>query len=627
MDMDLFSAFLLNLQRNLIELNFYFTAIQQNFKIRVNPKECVHHYLYRLYVNEKEVKSLKLLGVTYNDSKLDVATSFMDTEIQSGDTITINCEILKENGNDNIRTNYLKVITENDQGLYEGELKNDKPDGKGRFFHIMIGYVYDGEWKEGRKSGKGRFETRDGEVYVGDWENDKKNGKGKTTYPNGDIYEGDFKDGLGNGKGIIKWIDGNEYEGDIKDDKMHGKGVFRFNDGNIYEGDFFDDRREGKGIFKFKEGAVYEGEWKNNCWEGKGVFTEPNGNRYEGEFSKNKKNGFGKKIYADGKIEDGYWENDKFISDYRDDYPFSLECIKVLNNHKNSVTQLLQLKDGRLISCSKDGTLNIYNKDSFEIELSIKEHKKGLYSCSLLSDERIVTCSEDCTIKIIKLQDDNKYIVQATLDSHNGGVFKAIEVKNNVLVSVASDHLMKVWDLNEFEINKTIRNEFTDNIIKINENEFATASMNNALIKFWDSNEYKSIQTINKIVVTDCCQSMCLFNDDILLVGGFLALYSIDVKKHELINTFKMDGGIWCIKKCLDGNILCSVYNLNNNNHIMKYKYDKENLTTIFEKRRAQNNTIYNCIELSNGLIVSGEGGGKADSFEIKIWKVQEKTK
>ena len=151
--------------------------------------------------------------------------------------------------------------------------------------------------------------------------------------------------------------------------------------------------------------------------------------------------------------------------------------------------------------------------------------------------------------------------------------------------------------------------------------------MNNALIKFWDSNEYKSIQTINKIVVTDCCQSMCLFNDDILLVGGFLALYSIDVKKHELINTFKMDGGIWCIKKCLDGNILCSVYNLNNNNHIMKYKYDKENLTTIFEKRRAQNNTIYNCIELSNGLIVSGEGGGKADSFEIKIWKVQEKTK
>ena len=53
--------------------------------------------MYHLYVNEKEVETRKLLGVTYNDSKLDVATPFKDTEIKNGNTITINCEILKEN--------------------------------------------------------------------------------------------------------------------------------------------------------------------------------------------------------------------------------------------------------------------------------------------------------------------------------------------------------------------------------------------------------------------------------------------------------------------------------------------------------------------------------------------------
>ena len=76
--------------------------------------------------------------------------------------------------------------------------------------------------------------------------------------------------------------------------------------------------------------------------------------------------------------------------------------------------------------------------------------------------------------------------------------------------------------------------------------------MNKVHIQFWNSNEYEIIKTIPKIFVTDCCQSMYLFNDDILLVGGFDGLYSIDVKKYELINTFKINSCIWCIKKCLD---------------------------------------------------------------------------
>ena len=47
---------------------------------------------------------------------------------------------------------------------------------------------------------------------------------------------------------------------------------------------------------------------------------------------------------------------------------------KTLNNHTNFICHLSQLKDGRLISCSADSTLNIYKKDTFEIQLSIKEH-------------------------------------------------------------------------------------------------------------------------------------------------------------------------------------------------------------------------------------------------------------
>ena len=140
----------------------------------------------------------------------------------------------------------------------------------------------------------------------------------------------------------------------------------------------------------------------------------------------NMMDGFGKKTYTDGRIEDGIWENNKFMKDYNEDnYSFSLNCIKTLNNPNKAVNIIFQLKDGRLISCSEDGTLNIYNKDNFEIDLSIKEHSDEILSCIQLNDERIVTCSKDSTMKIIKLKEDNKFEIEASLESHKKAVLNA----------------------------------------------------------------------------------------------------------------------------------------------------------------------------------------------------------
>ena len=47
---------------------------------------------------------------------------------------------------------------------------------------------------------------------------------------------------------------------------------------------------------------------------------------------------------------------------------------KTLNNHTGMIDHLTKLKDGRLISSSNDYTVNIYKKDTYELQLSIKEH-------------------------------------------------------------------------------------------------------------------------------------------------------------------------------------------------------------------------------------------------------------
>ena len=70
-----------------------------------------------------------------------------------------------------------------------------------------------------------------------------------------------------------------------------------------------------------------------------------------------------------------YNESNKYIS-FLHDLPNiksnSLQNnFKTLNNHGYYVYLVSKLNDGRLISCSYDITLNIYEKDSFELQLSI----------------------------------------------------------------------------------------------------------------------------------------------------------------------------------------------------------------------------------------------------------------
>jgi len=66
-----------------------------------------------------------------------------------------------------------------------------------------------------------------------------------------------------------------------------------------------------------KDGETYEGYWQDGKPHGKGVRTFPvdGGERkYEGTFFDGKPIGKGKKIYEDGREEEGYWAGGKFFS-------------------------------------------------------------------------------------------------------------------------------------------------------------------------------------------------------------------------------------------------------------------------------------------------------------------------
>ena len=112
--------------------------------------------------------------------------------------------------------------------------------------------------------------------------------------------------------------------------------------------------------------------------------------------------------------------------------------IHTLNYHKYYITCLSILNDDRLISGSVGNSIIIYNKTSFQPDLSINEHKGPITCIIQLSSGILATCSLDKTIKLFNIKGNNYNIIQ-TLNDHTGSIFKIIEIENKYLVSCSSD--------------------------------------------------------------------------------------------------------------------------------------------------------------------------------------------
>ena len=79
---------------------------------------------------------------------------------------------------------------------YSGQWTNDKITGFGRITFSKRtdeGLYYEGELKNSKYHGHGRFVFRNGDIFEGMYSNGNRNGYGKEVKINGDIYEGTWK--------------------------------------------------------------------------------------------------------------------------------------------------------------------------------------------------------------------------------------------------------------------------------------------------------------------------------------------------------------------------------------------------------------------------------------------------
>ena len=318
-----------------------------------------------------------------------------------------------------------------------------------------------------------------------------------------------------------------------------------------------------------------------------------------------------------------------------------LSLYKELNYHTKGLSHILILKDGRLSSSAADNTLIIYNKDTFEPDIIIREHTNYVNYHIQLKNENIVTCSWDNTLKIIKLIPNNKYEVIQVLEGHTFYVDKALETEDGKLITSADDKYVIIWKKNEnnnlFEIEKKFIISEEDcpnaNIIFINDNLLLCSSMYECRLSFFEvKNDFQFIFSFTNIY---CCFSrnsiLYLKEKDLLLVGGRddngiylfkFANFPKFIGKYNICDFIDEISIVYCIILNSEGDILIGLEQ-NNKNNICKFKINENNEDLIFVNKHESAHE-----DLINGIIDWKERDfivSCSRDQKVKIWKVNNK--
>ena len=281
--------------------------------------------------------------------------------------------------------------------------------------------------------------------------------------------------------------------------------------------------------------------------------------------------------------------------------------IYTLTNHTDFVLCLCVLNDGRLVSGSSDKSIIIYNKNTYQPDLIIKEHKESVYCIIQLSTGELVSCSQDYTIKIYNIK-GLKYEVIQTLNNHTNTVYKIIELQNKVLTSCSFDESIIFYKRENKEFKKDYQIETNGpcySIIQTKDNEICYSERNNKAICFYDILEReikKRIPNINKC--NGYAERFIMIREDLLLIPGENQLSIINTNEYKLTRIIDVPNTNYIYGVCLlNKNMLLTG---DKSKIIRQWKIDGDNLTLISKKEKAHDKDINVLLNMGNGLIASG---------------------
>ena len=293
---------------------------------------------------------------------------------------------------------------------------------------------------------------------------------------------------------------------------------------------------------------------------------------------------------------------------------------KLTNHGEKNIYTILQLQDGRLASGGDDGSIIIYNKQTFVPELTIKEHEDKIYDIIQLKNGNLLSCSfNDKTMNEYKLNENNTYQVLSTVNvgqDKDNYPRQIVELENNEIGLVAQNYIIFYLNINN-KLDEDFKIKKDDNqigafreMLPVKPGELVIVGDKDK-IQFFELNtrKLKEIININRDIHWSPSNLLCLMNERCLCVGGENKITIIDVYNKNIISEVEENGTHRCLYK-LNDNILLT----GKDSDITQWRINGNNLTFVNKKEKAHQDSIREIIRFNN-LIISC-----SDDHSIKIW-------
>ena len=176
------------------------------------------------------------------------------------------------------------------------------------------------------------------------------------------------------------------------------------------------------------------------------------------------------------------------------------KVIKLLKHHVKPIFDIkFATSKNELLAASEDGTVSIWNINTFELIHAVKVSDDTIRCISISPDEKQVAFG--CRDNLVRIYDLEDYTPIKALAGHSMAVFSLQYAPNGeYLISGSRDAQVKIWDTHSFELIQNIpAHLFAVNNIAFHPTQpyFATASMDKS-IKLWGSDDFKLYKVISR---------------------------------------------------------------------------------------------------------------------------------
>ena len=235
----------------------------------------------------------------------------------------------------------------------------------------------------------------------------------------------------------------------------------------------------------------------------------------------------------------GFLNSDFGIFTYEEE--IKLEEILTLNGHHDDVYSVISLESNKLISCSKDKTIKIWNLETGQCLKTLTEHSLPVNTIFLLANHKLASGSSDKTVKIWNL---DTYLCDITLEDYNSPVFSLVEYKDYLFGGLENGDIV-IWDLQTYEYVNTLKKHTyrTFWLLILSNGNLASASLDHT-IKIWNIDNMDDpvlLQTINDHTDQVYCLKS-LKNNNLISVSRDQSIKIWDINKEfKCIFSFNND--------------------------------------------------------------------------------------